>query len=194
MLRVARIEREDEAVEKAPPIARGFDEQPVHRRGQPQHRQPFAKRRRRRRGAIDPHNPSPGIRRFDPGPQRHRRQVGTGLHLGKDRKPSARAVAHHVGERRPAQPAPRREQRNRLQDIGLAGAIVAMQRDEPRRRCDVRTGMIAKIGQRKAGERHLPVRLPQPLFRCQPVARPGSIDIFPVIGNFSHLGGFFALK
>src|SRR3546814_6461552 len=40
VLRVPRVEREDEPIEEAPPVPRALDEQPVHRRGQPQHRQP----------------------------------------------------------------------------------------------------------------------------------------------------------
>jgi hypothetical protein len=40
-----RIEPEHEPVEKPPPAARAFDEQPVHLRRQPQHAQAFAERR-----------------------------------------------------------------------------------------------------------------------------------------------------
>src|SRR5437868_5406462 len=40
-----RIEPQHEAVEKAPPAARAFDEEPVHLRRQPQDAQPFAERR-----------------------------------------------------------------------------------------------------------------------------------------------------
>src|SRR3546814_2677033 len=53
MLRVARIEREHQPVEEAPPVPRGLDEQPVHCGGQPQYRQPFAERRRRGGGSAE---------------------------------------------------------------------------------------------------------------------------------------------
>src|SRR3546814_10410829 len=57
MLRGARIEREHQPVEEAPPVPRGLDEQPVHCGGQPQYRQPFAERRRRGGCAVDAHDP-----------------------------------------------------------------------------------------------------------------------------------------
>ncbi len=44
MVRMARLEREHEPVEEAPAVPGAAGEQPVHRRGQPQHRQPFAER------------------------------------------------------------------------------------------------------------------------------------------------------
>ena len=106
VLRMARIEREHEPVEEAAPVSRGLDEQPVHRGGQPQHRQPFAERRRRGGGAVDAHDPSSRLRGLHPGPQRDRRQVGARLNLGKDGETAARAVAHHVRQRGAAQPAP----------------------------------------------------------------------------------------
>ena len=53
MVRVARLQREHQPVEEAPPVARAAGEQPVHRRCQPQHRQPFAERIDRGRRAVD---------------------------------------------------------------------------------------------------------------------------------------------
>src|SRR3546814_2553462 len=72
------------------------------------------------------------MRGLDPGAERDRGQPLAGQHLREYRKAAARTVAHHLGQRRAAQPAPRRKQRDRLQYIGLAGAIVAVERDEPR--------------------------------------------------------------
>src|SRR5947207_7614361 len=40
-----RIEPQHQAVEKAPPAARAFDEEPVHLRRQPQDAEPLAERR-----------------------------------------------------------------------------------------------------------------------------------------------------
>src|SRR3546814_3049090 len=57
-------------------------------------------------------------------------------------------VAHHLGKRRAAQPAARCEQRDRLQYVRLAGAIIAVKRNEPRPGAQIRAGVIAKIGQR----------------------------------------------
>ena len=60
--RVPRLEGQRQPIEKPPPIARAVGEQPVHRRGQPQHRQPFGQRIDRRRRPIDPHLPALGSR------------------------------------------------------------------------------------------------------------------------------------
>ncbi len=60
MVRVAGLQREHEAVEEAPPFARAAGEQAVHRRRQPQHRQPFAKRVDRGGRAVDPDLPPLG--------------------------------------------------------------------------------------------------------------------------------------
>src|SRR3546814_8948338 len=76
MLRVARIEREHQPVEEAPPVPRGLDEQPVHCGGQPQYRQPFAERRRRGGCAVDAHDPPSRLRGLHPCPQRDRGEVG----------------------------------------------------------------------------------------------------------------------
>ena len=154
VLRVAGIERQHQPVEEAPPVPRGLDEQPVHRGGEPQHRQPVAERGRRRRAAVDPHQPPPRMRGLDPGAERDRRQIVARKHLREHREAAARPVAHHLGERRAAQPATRREQRDRLQYIGLARAIVAVERDQPRTGGQIRAGVIAKIGQREADQRH----------------------------------------
>ncbi|KAI1692065.1 hypothetical protein DdX_21460 [Ditylenchus destructor] len=41
VMRMTGCQRQRQPVEEAPPLARRLDEQPVHRRGQPEHRQPF---------------------------------------------------------------------------------------------------------------------------------------------------------
>ncbi len=50
-----RLEREHQPVEEAAALAGRAGEQPVHRRGHPQHGQPFAERVDRGRRAVDPH-------------------------------------------------------------------------------------------------------------------------------------------
>ena len=52
------------------------------------------------------------------------------------------------------QPAPRREQRDRFQHVGLARAVIADQQVEPRRPLDRGGAVVAEIGQEQAIKRH----------------------------------------
>ena len=63
-------------------------------------------------------------RRLKPGPKLDR--FGEGRDLGRNRK-AGRALADAFLQFRPAQPAPGREQGNRLENIGFPGAILSMQ-------------------------------------------------------------------
>ena len=60
MMGVAGLEREDEPVEEAAAPFRAFGEQPVHRRGQPEQRDPFSQRGCGGRRAIDADLPAIG--------------------------------------------------------------------------------------------------------------------------------------
>src|SRR5690606_15363589 len=112
MLRVAGIKRKDKPVEEAPPVPRGLDEQPVHRRGQPEHREPIAERGGGGSAPVDPDKPAARMRRLNAGAKRDRGEPLAREDLGKDCKTAARAVTHHLGERRAPEPAPGREKRN----------------------------------------------------------------------------------
>ena len=154
MLRVAGVKRKDKPVEEAPPVPRGLDEQPVHRRGQPEHREPIAERGGGGSAPVDPDKPAARMRRLNAGAKRDRGEPLAREDLGKDCKTAARAVTHHLGERRAPEPAPGGEKRNCFEDVGFAGAIVAVKRDKTRPRAEVSARMIAKIRERKASERH----------------------------------------
>ena len=151
---MAGVEREHEAVEEAAPVARAAGEQAVHRRGQPQHRQPLAERVDRGRGAVDPHLAALG---------RGRQRAGADVAVaepGGDGEAAIGALPRHLGQRRPAQPAPGGEQRHGLEQIGLAGAILAGKEDEARPGLDRGRGIGAEVGQGQASERHLCETLP----------------------------------
>ncbi len=97
MLGMAGVKGEDEAVEEASPIARRFHEQTVHSRGEPEDGEPVAECRRRRGAAIDPDDPAPRRRGFDPGAKRHGGEGGITLHLAEHCEAAGGAVAHHIG-------------------------------------------------------------------------------------------------
>ena len=162
MLGMARVEGEDKAVEEAPPIARRFDEQAIHRRGEPEDGKPVAKRGRGGGAAVDPDDPAPRGRGFDAGTERHRRERRIALHLAEHGKATGRTVAHHIGQRRAPQPAPRCKQRYRFQYIRLARAIVAVKRHKAWPSRQIGPRVIAEIGQRKADQRHLHCAYPSP--------------------------------
>ena len=54
-----------------------------------------------------------------------------------------------------AKPSPRRKQRHGLEQIGLAGAIVAVEQDEARPRRHKRVRVGSEIGQDEAGDVHV---------------------------------------
>ncbi len=60
MVGVAGLQREHEAVEEAAALGRRAAEQPVHRRGQPQDREPFGEAVDRGGGAVDADDPALG--------------------------------------------------------------------------------------------------------------------------------------
>jgi hypothetical protein len=73
---------------------------------------------------------------------------------GPDPEPSLAAAAHQIGQRRPAQPAPWRKQRQRFENIGLSCAVFTNQQVELRGRFQLGRGMIAEVGKGDAIERH----------------------------------------
>jgi hypothetical protein len=59
-------------------------------------------------------------------------------------------LPRHIAQRGPPQPAPRREQRHCLEDIGFARAVLAGQHDEAAPRMEHGFGMIPEIGEDQA--------------------------------------------
>ena len=147
------VDRQHQAVEETPPFGGRAEEQPVHRRRQPHHAQMIAEcRGRTNRLPIDPATPAGG-RAFRAGgvdPGAERRQSQRALDLGGD---SPGTVALDVGdilERRAPQAAPGREKRDRLQAIGLAGAVRSHQYHQIPARLHARRTVIAELRQREA--------------------------------------------
>ena len=85
--------------------------------------------------------------------------AGADLHIakpGRHREAAAAAAARHFGQGRAAQPAPRREQRHRLEHVGLARPVLAGEHDEARPRREQGVAMVAEVGEDEAGEGHRP--------------------------------------
>ena len=73
----------------------------------------------------------------------------------RDPKTPRPADPRHLRQCRAAQAPPRRQQRQRLEHIGLARAIVARQQDEAGPHVEHGVRIRPEIGQAKAGDRHL---------------------------------------
>ena len=137
---MAGIDTKHEAVEEAPPGAGAITEQPVHGRRQPKQADDFTQRRRsRRRQAVDPDD-APVLTPAAIGRRRSRVVALAGLlaaappgadiesALGRQdfrrhRPSTIAAVAVDLGQPRPAQAPAGRQIRNRLQEVGLTGAV-----------------------------------------------------------------------
>ena len=149
VVRMAGDEREREPVEEAPPLARRFGKQPVHRGRQPQHGQPLAERGSGGSGAIDADDAALG---------RGGLGAGADIDLPIEQRchpePAAAALPRHFGQRRAAQSTTGGEQRDRLQHIGLSCAIVARQHDKAGPDVEDRVAMVAEIGEDEAGQGH----------------------------------------
>ena len=81
-----------------------------------------------------------GVRGTDRGAQR-----GVVAQTRADREAAASAAARHLTQRGPPQPAPRREQRQSLEHVGLARSVVADQQVEPRGAVDRGRGVVAEV-------------------------------------------------
>ena len=153
MAGMRRVERKCEPVHVPAPVASRASEDPVHRRREPRYCHPFAKAGGTAVGAVDPH-PAP----------RGQGAVGVGrqpdglilllAQAGPDPETGLAAAAHQIGQRRAAQPAPWRKQRQRFENIGLSCAVFTNQQVELRGRFQLGRGMIAEVGKGDAIERH----------------------------------------
>ena len=123
---VLGIDREHQPVEKTPPLGSGPEKQPVHFRHQPNHAQMIGEGRSRAHrlavNACTPHGARARNRRIDPGAEL--RPSPSAPSTSAAHRPGAvalaRAASSSVARRRPAAG---RQKRNRLQEIGLAGAV-----------------------------------------------------------------------
>ena len=152
------MQRRHQPVEEAPALARPVEEQAVELRRQPHGRDMQAERRLAlRRPAVDAHHPA--------------RQAAVALAAGSSPVPmasrpsgvssvaataqaaasgslAARAAADFV-QARPAQAAARRQEGQRLQEVGLARAVGADQHDGLGAAVEAELAVVAEIGQAK---------------------------------------------
>ncbi len=75
------------------------------------------------------------------------RDGAIGDELDRDRETAGALPPRAIGQLRPAQPAPGREQRQRLENIGLAGPILAGERHQLRLYRAIQRGIGAIIGE-----------------------------------------------
>ena len=146
------VDRQHQPVEEAPPFRGGAEKQPVHRRRQPHHAQMIAERGRRTdRLAVDPAAPAGGAvfisRRIDPGAERGKPQRA--LDFGGDRPGTVALIVGDILQRRAPQAASRRQKRDRLEAIGLAGAVRPHQHHDVAARLHASRPIIAKMRQRQ---------------------------------------------
>jgi hypothetical protein len=150
---VAGIQREREAIEKATAVPGGAAEQPVHVRGQPERGDVRAERRRGAlRRPVDADGP-PGLagRRVEPRADldlsRRRAKLGVNRPAGGPARPGELAC------RGAAQAAAWREQRDGLDQVGLAGPVRADEHDGAAVELKVELGVVAEIGEAEPAKR-----------------------------------------
>ena len=137
------VDGEHEAVEKLAPLASGAAEQGVHRRRQPDEAQVIGKGARGADGgAVDAVEP---LAPFEP--EAHRADLALLLHFDGDREAAGAVEAGAIGKLRPPEAASGREQRKRLQKVGLAGAVLADEGDETGLESHVERRIGAEIAQ-----------------------------------------------
>ena len=151
-------EREHEPIEEAAAAGSGVGEQPVHGRRQPEHREPVREAVRRGRGAVDSDLAALGRGRGGAGADVDAQALpikGRGQSR-RHRESAPPAPPRHLAEARTAQASSGREQRHRLEQIGLAGPVLAGEDDEARAGRDDGVGIGAEIAEAEAGDGHAP--------------------------------------
>ena len=153
---VLGIDRERQPIEKPPPFRRRADEERIHRRRQPDHTHMIGEGGRgTHRLAIDPAfalsvRAIVG-RALDAGAERCKPERA--LDLGGHRPGAVAFLEGHFVQRRTAQPASGREKRNRLDQVGFAGAVRSAQHDRPGvAGLNRHTPVVAEIAQRQAAD------------------------------------------
>ncbi len=124
------IDGEHQAVEKAAPLRRGIEKQPVHGRGEPGDGDEVGERRQAALRLAHDLEPAALARRVAAGGDVDR-SVG-GRNLGVETKGLRRAVLIEAVQAGAAQTAPRCQERQRLEQVRLAGAVGAVQHDRAR--------------------------------------------------------------
>ena len=150
---MSRIEAEHEPVEEPSPSARTFEKEAVHRRRQPHHAQPLAEGDlAARRFAVDAYDPPIAQAAIPPGADAQgavSRRDGCGNRpaAGRSRTAVASRPAIDLAQLGATQPAPRGEERHRLQQVGLARAIGAGQDQRLGDEGKPGLAIVAEIGQ-----------------------------------------------
>ena len=152
---MAGIDRKHQPVEEAPALRGGASKQLIHRGHQPDHPQMVGERRcRSRRLAVDAvfaDRRRVGVRRrLDAGTER--REAERAVDLGRDRPGAVALIESELAHVGAAQPAARREQRDRFEEVRLAGAVRPDQHDEIAANCDIRRVVAAEIGKRQSAD------------------------------------------
>ena len=158
---MAGIDRQHQAIEKATAFAGGAGEQGIHRRHHPDDAQMIREGGRRSDGlAVDAAAPRCRAvlagRCLDAGPEGD--ETERALDLRRHRPGAAAAIVvvaaamGDVVQRRPAQAAPGPEKRDRLDEVGLAGAVGADQHDGVTVERDTGGAIAAEVGQRQAAD------------------------------------------
>ena len=144
-----RIDREHEPIEETPPLVRRAGEQPVHRRRQPDEAQMFGESARGGdRRAVDSVEPFGGAildRRLQSDAELMTRAVL--LDLDRDGEPAAPADTRAFAQIGAPEPAAGRKQRQSFQQICLAGAVLAVKRDQRTVDLDVEGRIGAEVPQ-----------------------------------------------
>ena len=143
-------------VQKSPPPLGRLDPQPVHRGHQPQYAQHPPQHGLRRRLAIDPHHA-----RIQPlGKAHHLMRRVQAVHLGRNLPANRLGPPRQVLRRCPPQPATGRQQRHRLQNIGLSRAVRAMNGHRPPVKGQPRQAVAAELRQHQGCDRKASQTLP----------------------------------
>jgi hypothetical protein len=149
---VRRIADQDQAIEETPPGAGALAQQAVHRRRQPDHAQDFGERRLARgRGAVDPDRAPLALAVLEPGGDEIDHPAGSAD--ARADRPGAAADPVELPEPRPPQPATRAQERDRLQKVGLAGAVGPGQDHRPRVDLEIQPKIRSEIAQAQPAQR-----------------------------------------
>ena len=145
-----RVDRQHQAVEKPAPLARRPGEQAVHGRGQPDEAQMVGEGARRGDGrAVDAVEPLAGLSpsALRSKPDAELMDCAFVLDLDRDRESAGAADPRAGRELGAAQAAAGREQRQGLEQIGLAGAVLAAKDDERALERKVEAGVGAEVAE-----------------------------------------------
>jgi len=150
---VPGIDRQDEAVEEPAPVAGRAAEQPVEVGRQPDHPEELAEGHRRGgRRAVDAAEPAcPPVRPGGLQPGAEPVLGAVPIEGDRDGEAARSPGPRHGGEVRPPQAPARHEQGDGFEQVGLAGAVLADQRDEPGLGREFEVGVVAEVAGDQAG-------------------------------------------